>query len=241
MSTPVPPLYNLVTSFPRANLGFVFSLNLSLRAIDMSTYRFDQQSQCSPSTTSEYSAAPSANTQPRGLPAYAWHDSNSKRRAPTFQDVPRDVVQDRGLQPPPHHAVHTNYPDPRFRAPGQQEPNTRNYRDTRSSTDALPPTNQPYTPHPFHEENYPPRPPASAAPTGYYAHPEETTRAPPPTAPVAYGWRVEDDFRQSSRYSRDRDDYEVLRMEVYALKEAVYHLQREISEMRLSRFDASLR
>ncbi|KDQ22333.1 hypothetical protein PLEOSDRAFT_1109443 [Pleurotus ostreatus PC15] len=65
--------------------------------------------------------------------------------------------------------------------------------------------------------------------------------AQPPPAPMAYGWHIEDDFRQPPRHGRDRDDYEVLRMEVYALKEALYHIQREIAEMRLSRFNTSLR
>ncbi|KAL4261227.1 hypothetical protein AB1N83_011048 [Pleurotus pulmonarius] len=202
----------------------------------MSTHRFDQQSQRSSSTPSEYSIAPSTHTQPRGLPAYDWRDSHLSRRAPTFQDAPRDVVQmDRGLQPPPRHAVPTGYSDPRSRALGQlQEPNTRDYRDARSSTDALPPTNRPYTPRPFNEDKYAPRPPPSAAPAGYYGQPEETT-------PVAYAWRAQDDFRQPPRHDRDRDDYEVLRMELYALRETVYYIQREVAEMRTSNFDRSLR
>ncbi|KAF7421256.1 hypothetical protein PC9H_011777 [Pleurotus ostreatus] len=206
----------------------------------MSTYRFDQQSQCSSSTPSEYSAAPSTHTQPRGLPAYDWHDSQLNRRAPTFQDAPRDAIQmDHGLQPPPRHAVPTGYLDPRPRVPGQlQEPTTRDFRDARSSTDALPPTNRPYTPRPFHEDKYPPRPPAPAAPAGYYGQPEEITHVQPP---MAYAWRAQDDFRQPPRHSRDRDDYEVLRMELYALKETVYYIQREMAEMHLSSFDASLR
>ncbi|KAF4604595.1 hypothetical protein EYR40_003369 [Pleurotus pulmonarius] len=190
---------------------------------------------------SDYSDTFSAADLPlRGLPGYDWSEASTHRAQP-FQDNLRDVAQaERVFQPPLHHGDRSN---PRLQGSSEvhsQDPKPRDPQPTRFAADAPPPERL-YNHGPFYEGGgAPPRPPAAP---GYYGrHPEDTRSLPPAPQPTpAYGWRPEDNTHQPPGYGRARDENEILRMDVYALKVAVYHIQKELSEMRVTCFSVPSR